>query len=353
MYADKQTEAIKGALDETNRRRTIQLAYNEEHGTKPISITKGVSDIAEFLALEQPHVPSSRRRRGDKVEGMTREELEKLVVTLEEEMFQAAEELRFEYAAKLRDEIKELRRELLALAEAPDCAGMSLGFVLAILVSGFITGGAGAARDPGAGPDADLADARDRAHRLDRRRRRRPRDLGDNGYVVSFLSFGVAIALVAAYRRFVQKRPIFGPGASRSRSAASASSSSASGCRSSGSTRTRCGPTRAARARAARGDAAGAAPGRPARRRGARRQARGARRALSGLTVAREGLKSAREAAGRREPPVVVAPDVGLDGQRAFVGAVDDARRAPRRGAAAAAGRGPGRSRRPRRARRR
>jgi len=120
MYADKMTEAIKGAIDETNRRRAVQLAYNEEHGTKPISVVKGVSDIAEFLALEQPHVPSSRRRRGGaKVEGMSREELERLVVTLEEEMFQAAEELRFEYAAKLRDEIKELRRDLNALAEAP------------------------------------------------------------------------------------------------------------------------------------------------------------------------------------------------------------------------------------------
>ena len=69
MYADKMTEAIKGALEETNRRRATQLAYNEEHGTTPISISKGVSDIAEFLALEQPHVPRSRRRRGDKVEG--------------------------------------------------------------------------------------------------------------------------------------------------------------------------------------------------------------------------------------------------------------------------------------------
>jgi excinuclease ABC subunit B len=112
------TEAIKGAIDETNRRRSVQLAYNEEHGTKPISITKGVSDIAEFLALEQPHVPSSRRRRGDKVEGMSREDLEKMVVDLEQEMYIAAEELRFEYAAKLRDEIKELRRELTALAPA-------------------------------------------------------------------------------------------------------------------------------------------------------------------------------------------------------------------------------------------
>jgi len=119
MYADKQTEAIKDALDETNRRRAIQLAYNEEHGIVPETIAKGVSDIAELLQLEAPHVPARRRRGASKVEGMTREELEKLVVTLEEEMYVAAEELRFEYAAKLRDEIKELRRDLQALEEAP------------------------------------------------------------------------------------------------------------------------------------------------------------------------------------------------------------------------------------------
>jgi excinuclease ABC subunit B len=119
MYADKQTEAIKVALDETNRRRAKQLAYNEEHGITPENIQKGVSDIAEFLALEQAHVPASRRRGRNKVEGLDRTELEKLVITLEEEMFAAAEELRFEYAAKLRDEIKDLRRELQALEEAP------------------------------------------------------------------------------------------------------------------------------------------------------------------------------------------------------------------------------------------
>jgi excinuclease ABC subunit B len=119
MYADKQTEAIKVALDETNRRRAKQLAYNEDHGITPENIQKGVSDIAEFLALDQAHVPASRRRGKNKVEGLDRSELEKLVITLEEEMFAAAEELRFEYAAKLRDEIKDLRRELRALEEAP------------------------------------------------------------------------------------------------------------------------------------------------------------------------------------------------------------------------------------------
>src|SRR5688572_1136629 len=117
LYADKLTEAIKGALDETDRRRAVQLAYNEEHGITPESIVKGVSDIAEFLSLEAPTVPGRRRRGERKVEGMSREELDRLVITLEEEMSAAAEELRFEYAAKLRDEIKALRRELDALAE--------------------------------------------------------------------------------------------------------------------------------------------------------------------------------------------------------------------------------------------
>jgi excinuclease ABC subunit B len=104
-------------MDETDRRRAIQLRYNEEHGITPESIQKGVSDIAELLALESPNVPTRRRRGQRQVEGMSAGEIEKLVVTLEEEMYVAAEELRFEYAAKLRDEVKALRRELQALTE--------------------------------------------------------------------------------------------------------------------------------------------------------------------------------------------------------------------------------------------
>jgi excinuclease ABC subunit B len=123
LYADKVTQAIREAMNETDRRRAIQLAYNEEQGITPETIVKGVSDIAEFLALESPTVPKSKRRRGRKdVEGMAPGELERLIIELEEEMFAAAEELRFEYAAKLRDEIKELRRELVSAASMPASA---------------------------------------------------------------------------------------------------------------------------------------------------------------------------------------------------------------------------------------
>ena len=112
LYADRMTDAINGALEETNRRRETQLAYNVEHGIVPQAIIKTVSDIAEMLQLDSPTVPG-RRRSAKKIEGMTQTELQKMLVTLEEEMRAAAEELRFEYAAKLRDEIKELRRDLL------------------------------------------------------------------------------------------------------------------------------------------------------------------------------------------------------------------------------------------------
>jgi excinuclease ABC subunit B len=111
MYADKETQAMRTAIEETDRRRAIQLAYNEEHGITPETIQKGISDITDFLAIESK-VPTSRTRRNRETEGMSAEEIRKTMVELEEEMLAAAEDLRFEYAAKLRDEIKALRREL-------------------------------------------------------------------------------------------------------------------------------------------------------------------------------------------------------------------------------------------------
>jgi excinuclease ABC subunit B len=110
MYADKETAAMRAAIEETNRRRVIQVAYNEEHGITPETIVKGISDIAEFLQSDSK-VPRSRRRRRE-ASGMPPAELERTIVELEEEMLAAAEDLRFEYAAKLRDEIRDLKREL-------------------------------------------------------------------------------------------------------------------------------------------------------------------------------------------------------------------------------------------------
>jgi excinuclease ABC subunit B len=112
MYADKESQAMRTAIMETERRRAIQIAYNEQRGITPETIVKGISDITDFLAIESK-VPSSRRSRRRRDERqMSPEELSKTIVGLEEEMLLAADELRFEYAAKLRDEIKELRREL-------------------------------------------------------------------------------------------------------------------------------------------------------------------------------------------------------------------------------------------------
>ena len=109
MYADKETEAMKAAMRETDRRRAIQLAYNEEHGITPETVRKGISEMAEFLAMED-RAPHKRRRK--RTEATTPEELERNIVALEEEMLAAADDLRFEEAARIRDELKELRRDL-------------------------------------------------------------------------------------------------------------------------------------------------------------------------------------------------------------------------------------------------
>jgi excinuclease ABC subunit B len=115
MYADQESTAMRKAIEETERRRAIQIAYNEEHGITPETIRKAISDIGDFLALESK-VPAreGRRARARAAEAarMGPDEINRTIVELEEEMLAAADELRFEYAAKLRDEIKALRREL-------------------------------------------------------------------------------------------------------------------------------------------------------------------------------------------------------------------------------------------------
>jgi excinuclease ABC subunit B len=115
MYADRETEAMRKAIEETDRRRGIQLAYNREHGITPETVQKGISDLTEFLAMESRAAPTRRRRVQLDGEIASPEQLEKVIVEMEEEMLAAAEDLRFEEAARIRDELKELRRDLDAL----------------------------------------------------------------------------------------------------------------------------------------------------------------------------------------------------------------------------------------------
>ncbi|MFM8791847.1 MAG: excinuclease ABC subunit UvrB [Solirubrobacterales bacterium] len=110
MYADRETDSMKAAIAETARRRAIQVAFNEEHGITPTTISKAVAEDGNLLAIED-RAPAKRRRKAEKdFEGP--EELERTIIALEEEMHEAAEDLRFEEAARLRDELRELRRDL-------------------------------------------------------------------------------------------------------------------------------------------------------------------------------------------------------------------------------------------------
>jgi excinuclease ABC subunit B len=119
MYADEVTDSMKRAVSETERRRGIQMEFNRRHGIDPQSIRKKVSDILLSLEGERLGAAAPRRRRqGRERPQMPRDELERLIRTLEEEMHEAARDLRFEYAARLRDEVKDLRKELNALREA-------------------------------------------------------------------------------------------------------------------------------------------------------------------------------------------------------------------------------------------
>ncbi len=120
MYADGVTDSMQKAISETNRRRMLQLQYNEEHGIDPQTIRKKVSDILELVGSgDAPSVDrrANELRRREPLD-LTTPDLRRLIQGLETEMNEAAGELRFEYAARLRDEINELKRELRELTDA-------------------------------------------------------------------------------------------------------------------------------------------------------------------------------------------------------------------------------------------
>ena len=119
MYADAVTDSMRTALSETNRRRTLQIAYNETHGIDPQTIRKKVTDILELIQSSDAPAADRRARELRRKEplDLTVPDLKRLIQSLEEEMHDAAAELRFEYAARLRDEVDDLRRELAELTD--------------------------------------------------------------------------------------------------------------------------------------------------------------------------------------------------------------------------------------------
>jgi excinuclease ABC subunit B len=120
MYADKRTPSMDRAIGETQRRRERQIAYNNEHNINPQTIRKAVGDILSVLRPSEGATSTTKSGRRDRerekvvneLRSLPQQELGRLIQTLEEEMNLAASELKFEYAARLRDEIKDLRREL-------------------------------------------------------------------------------------------------------------------------------------------------------------------------------------------------------------------------------------------------
>lgn len=113
MYADNMTDSMKAAIDETNRRREVQMAYNKEHGITPQTIKKAVRDLISI----SKEVAKEEVRFEKDPESMNRKELEKLIADVQKKMQKAAADLNFEAAAELRDKMIELKKHLNALEE--------------------------------------------------------------------------------------------------------------------------------------------------------------------------------------------------------------------------------------------
>ena len=108
MYADTVTDSMRLALDETERRRAIQMAYNEEHGITPKTIQKSVRDL---ISISKKVAQEEMLFKKDP-ESMSKKELEKLIKDVEKKMKKAAAELNFEAAAQLRDQMVDLKKML-------------------------------------------------------------------------------------------------------------------------------------------------------------------------------------------------------------------------------------------------
>jgi excinuclease ABC subunit B len=128
MYADTMTKSMTQAIDETNRRREKQVAYNLEHGINPEPLRKKIADITEMLAREEADTVdllaaptptnASSATRSTKIGAEGAKELEEMIRDLNDQMLLAAAELKFELAARLRDELSDIKRELRIMKEA-------------------------------------------------------------------------------------------------------------------------------------------------------------------------------------------------------------------------------------------
>ena len=112
MYADVVTDSMRVAIDETERRRRIQMAFNQEHGIEPRTVRKAISDIMQFIQDEDDEMAASVDKVDDELASMAREELLRLISSLEEEMAEASHKLDFEAAARLRDRVVTLRSKV-------------------------------------------------------------------------------------------------------------------------------------------------------------------------------------------------------------------------------------------------
>jgi excinuclease ABC subunit B len=128
MYADNITKSMQFAIDETNRRRAKQVAYNIERGIDPTPLRKKIADITDLIAKEiddTEDLAATSKKNGissgfhsKNVSSLPQRELIALISSLTDQMRSAASELSFELAARLRDEIRELKRELKGMQEA-------------------------------------------------------------------------------------------------------------------------------------------------------------------------------------------------------------------------------------------
>ena len=120
MYADTVTASMARAIDETNRRREKQMAYNAEHGIDPTPLRKKIGDITDLLAREDADTTELLKESSGAVRArsLAGRDLVSLIEELTEQMHQAAAELQFELAARYRDEVSELKRELRGMQEA-------------------------------------------------------------------------------------------------------------------------------------------------------------------------------------------------------------------------------------------